>query len=73
MKPEFSNSSHAVFGSISKIVDVACGTGDLMIDRENIAKQKLEMFKNVPARLLGVVLNGTTAEFGHDGYSYYHY
>ena len=39
----------------------------------NVAKQKLEMFKNVPARLLGVVLNGTTAEFGHDGYSYYHY
>lgn len=39
----------------------------------NIAKQKLEMFRNVPARLLGVILNGTTAEFGHDGYSYYHY
>lgn len=39
----------------------------------NLAKQKLEMFKNVPVRLLGVVLNGTQAEFGHDGYSYYHY
>ncbi|MDZ7264742.1 MAG: CpsD/CapB family tyrosine-protein kinase, partial [candidate division KSB1 bacterium] len=39
----------------------------------NIAKQKLEMFRNVPARLIGVILNGTTAEFGHDGYSYYHY
>ncbi|MDZ7332181.1 MAG: polysaccharide biosynthesis tyrosine autokinase [candidate division KSB1 bacterium] len=39
----------------------------------NLAKQKLEMFKNVPVRLLGVVLNGTHAEFGHDGYSYYHY
>lgn len=43
------------------------------ITDRNIAKQKLEMFKNVSARLLGVVLNGTTAEFGHDGYSYYHY
>ncbi len=43
------------------------------ITDRNIAKQKLEMFKNVPARLLGVVLNGTNAEFGHDGYSYYHY
>jgi len=43
------------------------------ITDRNIAKQKLEMFKNVEARLLGVVLNGTTAEFGHDGYSYYHY
>ncbi len=43
------------------------------ITDRNVAKQKLEMFKNVPARLLGVVLNGTNAEFGHDGYSYYHY
>jgi len=43
------------------------------ITDRNVAKQKLEMFKNVPARLLGVVLNGTSAEFGHDGYSYYHY
>lgn len=39
----------------------------------NVTKQKLEMFKNVPAHLLGVVLNGTAVEFGHDGYSYYHY
>lgn len=43
------------------------------ITDRNVAKQKLEMFKNVPARLLGVVLNGIAAEFGHDGYSYYHY
>ena len=43
------------------------------ITDRNVAKQKLEMFKNVQARLLGAVLNGTTAEFGHDGYSYYHY
>ncbi len=43
------------------------------ITDRNLAKQKLEMFKNVPVRLLGVVLNGTQAEFGHDGYSYYHY
>ncbi len=43
------------------------------ITDRNVAKQKLEIFKNVSARLLGVVLNGTTTEFGHDGYSYYHY
>jgi capsular exopolysaccharide synthesis family protein len=43
------------------------------ITDRNVAKQKLEMFKNVSARLVGVVLNGTTTEFGHDGYSYYHY
>jgi len=43
------------------------------VTNRNIARQKLELFKNVPARVLGVILNGTTAEFGHDGYSYYHY
>ncbi|UCE07392.1 MAG: polysaccharide biosynthesis tyrosine autokinase, partial [bacterium] len=43
------------------------------ITDRNVAKQKLEMFKNVPARILGAILNGTTADFGHDGYSYYHY
>ncbi|MFZ5516431.1 MAG: polysaccharide biosynthesis tyrosine autokinase [Candidatus Zhuqueibacterota bacterium] len=41
-------------------------------DRD-MARQKMEMFKNVPAQVLGVVLNGTSAEFGHEGYSYYHY
>jgi len=43
------------------------------VTNRNIARSKLELFKNVPARVLGVILNGTTAEFGHDGYSYYHY
>ncbi|OQX95764.1 hypothetical protein B6I21_03720, partial [candidate division KSB1 bacterium 4572_119] len=41
-------------------------------DRD-VAKHKLELFKNVPVRILGAVLNGTNSEFGHDGYSYYHY
>jgi len=41
-------------------------------DRD-VARQKLELFKNVPVRILGVVLNGTSADFGHEGYSYYHY
>ena len=43
------------------------------VTNRDMAKQKLELFKNVPVRILGVVLNGTTSEFGHDGYSYYHY
>jgi capsular exopolysaccharide synthesis family protein len=41
-------------------------------DRE-IARQKLELFSNVPAKVLGVILNGTTADMAHPGYSYYHY
>ncbi|MBD3289382.1 polysaccharide biosynthesis tyrosine autokinase [candidate division KSB1 bacterium] len=43
------------------------------VTNRKIAKQKLELFRNVPARVLGIILNGTSAEFGHDGYSYYHY
>ncbi len=41
-------------------------------DRD-VARQKLELFNQVPARLLGAVLNGTTADMAHPGYSYYHY
>jgi polysaccharide biosynthesis transport protein len=43
------------------------------VTNRDIAKQKLELFRNVPVKILGVVLNGTSTEFGHDGYSYYHY
>ncbi|MBC8181206.1 polysaccharide biosynthesis tyrosine autokinase [candidate division KSB1 bacterium] len=43
------------------------------VTNRDMAKQKLELFRNVPVKILGVVLNGTSAEFGHDGYSYYHY
>jgi len=39
----------------------------------NIARQKLELYHNVPAKVIGVVLNGTSGEFAHEGYSYYHY
>ena len=39
----------------------------------NLAKQKLELFNNVPAKVIGAVLNGTTADMAHPGYSYYHY
>lgn len=41
-------------------------------DRET-ARQKLELFSNLPAKVLGVILNGTTADMAHAGYSYYHY
>jgi len=43
------------------------------VTNRDIAKQKLELFRNVPVKILGVILNGTSTEFGHDGYSYYHY
>ena len=37
------------------------------------AKQKLELYEHVPAKVIGVVLNGTTPDLAHEGYSYYHY
>ena len=39
----------------------------------DVAKQKLEMFRNVPATILGTVLNGAETSLAHEGYSYYHY
>lgn len=43
------------------------------VTKRDVAKAKLEMFKNVPANVLGVVLNGGDANLAHEAYSYYHY
>jgi len=40
---------------------------------KDVAKRRLELFESVPARVIGVILNGTKAEMAHPGYSYYHY
>ena len=39
----------------------------------DLAKTKLSLFSSVPANVLGAILNGTTADMAHPGYSYYHY
>ena len=39
----------------------------------NMARQKLELYQNVPAKVVGIVLNGTAIDLAHEGYSYYHY
>jgi Mrp family chromosome partitioning ATPase len=38
-----------------------------------VARKKIEMFQNVQAKILGVILNGTTVDLAHEGYSYYQY
>ena len=38
-----------------------------------IARQKLELFQNLEAKIIGVILNGTSIDLAHEGYSYYHY
>lgn len=40
---------------------------------KDVAKRRLELFESVPARVIGVILNGTKTEMAHPGYSYYHY
>jgi Mrp family chromosome partitioning ATPase len=41
--------------------------------QKNVAKQKIELFYTVHAKLLGLILNGTSVDLAHEGYSYYHY
>ncbi|MBN2089833.1 polysaccharide biosynthesis tyrosine autokinase, partial [candidate division KSB1 bacterium] len=43
------------------------------VTNRDLAKAKMEMFKNVPAKILGCVLNGGDANLAHEAYSYYHY
>ncbi|MBN1352402.1 polysaccharide biosynthesis tyrosine autokinase [candidate division KSB1 bacterium] len=43
------------------------------VTNRDVAKQKLEMFRNVPATILGIVLNGEETNLAHEGYSYYQY
>ncbi|MDZ7303572.1 MAG: polysaccharide biosynthesis tyrosine autokinase [candidate division KSB1 bacterium] len=39
----------------------------------DVARQKLELFHNLEAKIIGVILNGTPVDLAHEGYSYYHY
>lgn len=39
----------------------------------NVAKERLEIFKTVPANLIGIILNGSDSALVQNYYSYYHY
>jgi tyrosine-protein kinase Etk/Wzc len=41
-------------------------------NRDDVMR-KLELFQNVQARIIGVILNGAGVEVAHEGYSYYKY
>ncbi|NOY76786.1 MAG: polysaccharide biosynthesis tyrosine autokinase [Calditrichaeota bacterium] len=43
------------------------------VTNRNVAKQKLDLFENVPVNIIGAVLNGSEQDLAHEGYSYYHY
>lgn len=38
-----------------------------------VARQKMELYQHIPAKVMGVILNGTDVDLAHEGYSYYHY
>jgi Mrp family chromosome partitioning ATPase len=38
-----------------------------------IARERLEIFKTIPANLIGVILNGSANTLLENYYSYYHY
>jgi Mrp family chromosome partitioning ATPase len=38
----------------------------------DVAKERLEMFRNVPVNVLGAILNGAES-YSSETYSYYHY
>jgi capsular exopolysaccharide synthesis family protein len=41
-------------------------------NRENV-RRRLEIFQNIQARVLGIILNCAGVEVAHEGYSYYRY
>lgn len=43
------------------------------ISNGDVVRKRLEMFQNVQAKIMGVILNGAGAEVAHEGYSYYRY
>jgi tyrosine-protein kinase Etk/Wzc len=41
--------------------------------KRDVVQRKLELFQNVQAKVIGVILNCVGVEVAHEGYSYYHY
>jgi len=39
----------------------------------DMARQKMELYQHVPAKVIGVILNGVSTDLAHEGYSYYQY
>ncbi len=59
-----------VLGVQADAVAVVVRAGDT---NRTVAQEKLEIFQTVPARLIGVILNGSETALVNNSYSYYHY
>jgi succinoglycan biosynthesis transport protein ExoP len=59
-----------VLGTLVDGVTIVVRAG---ISNGDVVRRRLEMFQNVQAKIMGVILNGAGAEVAHEGYSYYRY
>lgn len=59
-----------VLGTLVDGVTIVVRAG---ISNGDVVRRRLEMFQNVEAKMIGVILNGAGAEVAHEGYSYYRY
>jgi len=68
--PLLAASDALILGTLVNGVAVVVRAGKT--NREEV-QRKLELFHNVQANVIGVVLNGAGVEVAHEGYSYYNY
>lgn len=68
--PLLAASDAVILGTLVDGVTVVVRAGKT--NREEV-QRKLELFHNVHAKIIGVVLNGAGVEVAHEGYSYYNY
>ncbi|RPI02947.1 MAG: polysaccharide biosynthesis tyrosine autokinase [Calditrichaeota bacterium] len=59
-----------VIGTVVDAVTIVLRAGKT---NRKIAKERLEIFQNVPAKIIGTIINGTDEAILKSTYSYYHY
>jgi capsular exopolysaccharide synthesis family protein len=68
--PLFAASDAVILGTLVDGVSLIIRAG--MTKRDDVVR-KMELFQNVRAKVIGVILNGAGVEVAHEGYSYYAY
>ena len=68
--PLYAATDAVVLGTLADGVTIVVRAGKT--NGEEV-RRRLELFKNVQAKMVGVILNGAGVEIAHEGYSYYRY
>ncbi len=68
--PLFAASDAVILGTLVDGVSLVIRAG---MTRRDDVQRKMELFQNVRAKVIGVILNGAGVEVAHEGYSYYAY